>query len=604
LEGDAFLIVAEKARVARAIKSALASAGGSIRVASVRGHLMNADLPDGFEWGKVSPLEIMKLRHTRSVVSDGRSYSSLLKLFREDYRLVIATDNDSEGELIGAEILDLYRSVKGGDAGYARMRFNSVERRELLMGWKNLEPELRWTWVSKARFRQSFDLLTGAAFTRLLTQGTRNKVRVRLISWGSCQTPCLNFVVERDREIESFKPRRFWRLEAVLVRSNGESFKAWSDSVWDEAEAKSLYEGVLGVKMAEVREFSEEIKITARPLPIRTDDMLRDLTRITRVSARRLLEVMEELYAEGYLSYPRTDTNRYRPGFDFKTPLKFTVDAGIAGADGDRKPMPRNGRLDDGAHPPIYPTGVYKGGGLLRAVWEYAARRFYANAFSDDAKIISRHASIALGQASLSSSGHHITDEGFYRFFPYFRPKDSPMPALYVGEKLEVLSVHLVEDMTRPPARLRESDLLRLMERAGIGTDATRATYPQLIVERGYARRVSGYFQSTPLGRALIECLSETDPRLVSPETRRMVDELMGMIERGEVSETESLEKAVSAYEELLKRCLERIEAISTRLAAAVRETFKGSVVGVEGRSRNLAQHIKRSGKTSYRNKV
>jgi DNA topoisomerase-1 len=604
LGGDVYLIVAEKASVARAIRSALANLGASIQVTNVRGHLMNADLPEGFEWGRVSPLEIMRLRNTRSVVSDNHSYSRLAKLFREGGRLVVATDNDSEGELIGAEILGLYRSIRGGDAPYARMRFNSVERRELLRSWNSLEPELRWTWVSKARFRQSFDLLTGAAFTRLLTQGTRNKVGVRLISWGSCQTPCLNFVVEREKEIESFTPRRFWRLEAVLARASGESFTAGSENIWDETEARRLYGSVENIRIADVREFVEEIKVTPRPLPIRTDDMLRDLTKITKVSARKLLEIMEELYAEGYLSYPRTDTNKYRAGFDFVTPLKLLIKAGIAGENGDKRPMPRNGKLDDGAHPPIYPTGVYGAGGLHKAVWEYAARRFYANAFSDDAKTTSRRALIAVGQSTLHASGHHIAYEGFYKFFPYFRPKDSPLPVLSVGEKLEVISLRLVEDVTKPPARLRESDLLRLMERTGIGTDATRATYPQLIVERGYARRVSGYFQPTPLGRALIDCLEETDPRLVTPETRRMVDELMGMIERGEISEDESLEKAISAYEELLRRCMDRIEAISTRLAAAVLETFKKSGKKLKSHSTYVTQHIKRSGKPSYWNKV
>jgi DNA topoisomerase IA len=571
---EKILIVAEKASVARAIKKALSHAAPHIHVINVRGHLMNADLPEGYEWGQVSPLEILKLKQVRNVVTDRKSYEMLSKLFKDSYRLVIATDNDSEGELIGFEILSLYRAVRGNREPYHRMRFNSVEKREL-KSWHSMEDALRWHWVAKARFRQTFDLLTGAAFTRLLTEGVRRKVRVRLISWGSCQTPCLNFVVEREKEIEAFTPKPYWFIDAVLERENGESFTAKSKPFWSQDEAKKIWTRVSGMAEANVKDFKEEVKGSPRPLPIRTDDMLRDLTRITRLSASKLLQIMEELYAEGYLSYPRTDTNRYRPGFDFSTPRKILEDAGIKAEYASPGPMPRNGKLDDGAHPPIYPTDAYSGAGVARDVWEYAARRFYANAFMDDAQIVHRQAELSLNDLPLYASGKHIVHEGFYNVFPYFRPRESHLPPLRVGEKVKVLSAHLVSETTKPPPRLTEADLLKAMEKAGIGTDATRASYPQLIIERGYAGKYSNNFRPTPLGRVLIECLAGTDPRLVTPDTRRMVDEQMERIDKGEATEEESLEKTIKIYDDLLRKCYSNIDEISSRLAKAVSETFK-----------------------------
>ncbi|GBC68432.1 DNA topoisomerase 3 [archaeon HR01] len=582
------LIVAEKASVARAIRTALSHIIPNIHVTNVRGHLMDADLPEGYEWGRVNPLEIMKLRQVRNVVTDRTTYERLSKLFRDGYRLVIATDNDSEGELIGFEILSLYRAIRGGAAPYQRMRFNSVERKELMRSWQSLEGELRWPWVAKARFRQTFDLLTGAAFTRLLTEGTRRRARVRLISWGSCQTPCLNFVVEREKEIEAFTPKPYWFVEAVLERMDGESFTARSKPFWEQGEAEKIWAQVEGVSEAEVKDFKEDVKVSPRPLPIRTDDMLRDLTRITRLSASKLLQIMEELYAEGYLSYPRTDTNRYRPGFDFSTPRKILEDAGIKDEDASKGPRPRNGRLDDGAHPPIYPISAYSGAGVARDVWEYAARRFYANAFMDDAQIVQRQAEISMNGLPLHASGNHIVHEGFYKVFPYFRPRESPLPALRVGERVKVVSARLVSEKTKPPPRLTEAELLRAMERAGIGTDATRASYPQLIIDRGYARKHSNTFQPTPLGRTLIECLAGTDMRLVTPETRRMVDEQMERIDRGEETEGESLEKTIRIYEELLRKCYANIDEISSKLAKAVSETFKTLAGKAGGRRKRV----------------
>ncbi len=567
-----FIVVAEKSSVAKSIKSILAAMKVNTVVTSVRGHLMEADLPDGYEWGMKHPLEIIKLRNVVDKILDKKTFKKLVKLFNTDGVLVVATDNDSEGELIGSEILKVYRRVRGDGVECLRMRFNSLDRRELLGSWRNLEKDLNWRWVEKARFRQVFDLITGAAFTRLLTQSTRKKVRVRLISWGSCQTPTLNFVVEREKEILSFKPKKYWTIRAVLETEDSRSFTAKSDVFWEEQTARTIFETVKNVKQAVVNDYSATEKLVPRPLPMRTDDVLRDLTRITGLNANKLLSVMEELYAEGFISYPRTDTNRYRKSFYFDDVRKVVEESGIFSKISEaEEPKPRNGGKDDGAHPPIYPTAVYREGGIKMRVWEYVARRFYANAYAEDAVQKLQRATVSLGQVMLNASGSFIVSEGFYTYFHYFRPADTPLPTLYKGQMLQVLKLELVEDETKPPRRLTEADLLRLMEKHGIGTDATRAIYPQLIIERNYARKTGNYFTPTVLGMKLIEALAITDRRLVTPETRKMVEEYMMKIERGEAGLEESLDKSLQLYETLLKSCAERIEEISGLLAEAVK---------------------------------
>ncbi|MEM4402413.1 MAG: DNA topoisomerase [Candidatus Caldarchaeum sp.] len=584
MNAERYIIVAEKASVAKAIRGVVAAARVNAAVASVRGHLMEADLPEGYEWGLKHPLEIMDLRHVLDRVSDDRTFDYLVGVFKEGGVLVVATDNDSEGELIGLEILKVYRRLRGEDVTCLRMRFNSLERRELLASLRSLEKGLNWRWVDKARFRQVFDLITGAAFTRLLTESTRKKARVRLVSWGSCQTPTLNFVVEREREIMSFKPRRYWVVKAVLETGEGSSFTASSDVFWEEAQAVQAYQEVGGLKQAFVEEYVEAEKTLQRPLPIRTDDALRELNRITGVSANKLLSVMEELYSEGYISYPRTDTNKYRPSFDFEASRRAVEESGVLKeVAGSAEPRPRNGTRDDGAHPPIYPTAAFRGGDLRMRVWEYVARRFYANAYAEDATQLQQKAVVRLGRVGFRAEGSSIVKPGFYTYFSYFKPADKPLPRLEKGQVLRVIKTELVEDQTKPPPRLTEAELLRLMEKHGIGTDATRAVYPQLIVERNYAAKNGRQLRPTPLGMKLIEALSATDNRLVSPETRRMVEDYMERIERGEAELSESLEKSLSLYRELLKTCLIRIDEISSLLASAVVEMQTKAVkVGVK----------------------
>jgi DNA topoisomerase-1 len=570
MRNERYIVVAEKASVARAIKSAIGPAKADVVVTSVRGHLMNADLPPGYEWGSVDPSEIIKLRRVVDKVSDTKSYNVLRKLFAEGGVLVVATDNDSEGELIGYEVLQVFRDLNGSGECY-RMRFNSLNRRELLQSWANLEKGLNWRWVEKARFRQIFDLITGASFTRLLTLAARSYATVRLISWGSCQTPTLNFVVEREREINSFKPQKYWFIEAVLKTEGGEEFKAYTEKYVDKDAADKLFENVKGCSTALVEDFRTTEKTLPRPLPMRTDDVLRDLTRLTKLSANKLLEMLETLYSEGYISYPRTDTNRYRRDFDFETARMAVVESkvleGLPEISG--KAAPRNGAMDDGAHPPIYPTAAYGGGGLLGKIWEYVARRFYANAYAEDAVQQTQKAAIKIADVSFFADGRMVVRPGYMLYYPYFRPADQPVPQMRPGQVLTVVEVRLVEGETKPPPRLDEAELLRLMEKNGIGTDATRATYPSLIVERRYASRQGGRYRPTLLGLKLVESLEKTDRRLVTPDTRKMVEQYMEALERGEAKLEECLETSLKTYGELLRLCRQRALEIGKHLAEA-----------------------------------
>jgi len=560
------VIVAEKPSVARRIRGAIKAE--NILVTAVRGHIFDSEFPEGFGWRECSPSKLFDVRDFRDEVRDVRSVTELKKIFRNAELLIIATDNDSEGELIGAEILKIWKEVKG-DAPYKRMRFNSTSYDELRRAWRDLEDDLNWKWVMKALFRQRFDLISGAAFTRLLTLSTRRHNRdVRLISWGSCQAPTLWFVVKRERERMNFKSKPFWILKATFQTSSGERFEAESNRFWSLENARRAYQRAQSTSHGIVQKFNEKLVKILRPTPLRTDDMLRDLTKITGQSAARILQVAEDLYAEGFISYPRTETNKYRPGFDYNSPLKAAVEGlGITLPSIEAKP--RQGRRDDGAHTPIYPVMAYKGSGIHLKVWRYVAKRFLANAFYRDALKTERSAELDLAGIKMKAAGSQLVEPGFYEIYDYFRPSDNPIPRLEKGEKVTVISLKLHEGRTRPPKRLTESDLLKLMEEYGIGTDATRASFPKLIMDRGYAVKKGKVFKPTDLGVKLIEVLESIDPKLVTPETRRRIEELMAMIESGEITYEKALEKAIQEYKPLYLELENKITSEAVKLASA-----------------------------------
>jgi len=559
------VIVAEKPSVARRIRGAIKAE--RILVTSVKGHILDSEFPEGFGWRECSPSKLFDVRSFRDEVRDAESVAELKRIFKDAELLIIATDNDSEGELIGAEILKIWREVRG-DAPYRRMRFNSTSYDELRRAWRDLEDDLNWRWVKKALFRQRFDLISGAAFTRLLTLAARRHDRnVRLISWGSCQAPTLWFVVKRERERMNFKPKPFWILKATFQKSSGERFEAESDRFWRLEDARRVYQRAQSAPSGTVQRFDEKFVKVLRPTPLRTDDMLRDLTKITGLSAARILQVAEDLYAEGFISYPRTDTNRYRPGFDYNAPLKAAVE-GLGITLPSIEARPRQGRRDDGAHTPIYPVTPYRGSGIHLRVWRYVAKRFLANAFYRDALKTERRVELDLAGIRMKAAGSKLVEPGFYEIYDYFRPPDNPIPRLEKGEKVAVISLKLHEGRTRPPRRLTESDLLKLMEENGIGTDATRASFPKLIVDRGYAVKRGKVFRPTELGLSLIEVLESIDPKLVTPETRKRIEELMAMIESGEMTYEEALEKAVQEYKPLYLELENKISSEAFRLAS------------------------------------
>ncbi len=566
-----YIVVAEKPSVARELRKFFRSRKIDALTTAVRGHIYNLDFPKKYGWGRIEPQKLFDLTNEITFkLIDRKSYANLRKLFasNKDRILVIATDNDSEGELIGYEILRIYESVRGKGAKYFRMRFNSLDFKELSNAWSNKETSLNWRWVNKALFRAYFDLVTGAAFTRILTSKSDGK----LISWGSCQTPTLYFVVERERQRKAFKREKYYYI-AAEIEKNGVKVVLTSQRFKKSKEAEYIASEIMEAGYLTVSKYVKERFGERRPLPINTDYLLRDLTKILKLDAVKILSIAEDLYSRGYISYPRTETDKYPKTFDYVKPYKAVESSNLkhiliyTKGFPNPKPNPRQGRRDDKAHPPIYPIKPYPNDGSEHwRVWEYIARRYIANVYSDDAFGFKQMVEAFYSDVVFTGHGRYYAYEGFYKIYPYFRSKDNPIPDFQEGEKLKVVKVEVKMGRTEPPPRLSEADLLKMMEDHGIGTDATRALYPKIIVKRGYASKRGGRFTPSKLGMNFIQLLEEIDKRLVTPDTRRYVEEMMRRIEEGEVSMEDALKKALEIYRKLYESLESNMDKIDIEL--------------------------------------
>jgi len=539
------LVITEKGSVAVAIGKAISPPPKTF---ALKGHILDLDFPEEYNnWRTVDPKELFKAP-VKWVIRDFKTYKSLKEVLKNlNSPLILATDNDHEGELIAYEVLQIARNVCN-QVKYMRMRFNSTAASELRDAWAKLEPDLNWGWVWKAYFRSKFDLVTGATYTRLLTlSARRNGYHYRLLSWGSCQIPTLWFIYRREMEIRNFKPETYYELEAILdVR--GVRVEVSSKPMKDKPQALALYEKVKNVKEAVVSSFESELFSEHRPLPTDTDVMLQELTKILGISSAKIMSLAEDLYANGFISYPRTQTNmwirmdhKYVLNMLSNTPLAKYVRTGVF--------QPKNGRKNDNAHPPIYPVKPYPYDDVKGKIWSYIARRYIANVASKDALLKRWKLDVRLRDVPMNATGRYIIDEGFYDAFPFFKPKDlSQIPEVKPGEILPVLNVELVEKKTKPPSRLTESELLKLLEKNGIGTDATRHEYPSKIVSRGYADKKRKTFILTQLGERLIQLLGNVNEQLVTPETRRFVEQIMYEVELGKRTVDDALNYALDIY--------------------------------------------------------
>ncbi|MBS7604928.1 MAG: DNA topoisomerase [Candidatus Bathyarchaeia archaeon] len=563
------LVITEKPSVAKNIRLAIKPPPPTL---ALRGHILELDFPEQYSrWRSVDPRELFNAP-VKWTIRDQDTYKELVKAVKKAGILVLATDNDPEGELIAYESILVAKDSLGSMPKYCRMRFNTVTLSDLRHAWENLEPDLKWNWVWKALFRHKFDLITGAAYTRLLTLSKKLGNGDSIISWGSCQMPTLWFVYQREMEIRNFKPEKYYVLSVVL-NVHGVKVKVSSEPIKDSNKSREAYALAKTAKYALVMDFQLIDEIEQKPLPTDTDSMLQDLSKITGLSAAKIMSLAESLYGDGYISYPRTETNMWLTT-NHRSILSMLSSTPLGKYINMMNYSPRDGKKNDGAHPPIYPTAYYPWSDDKGKVWEYIARRYIANVVGKNAILKKWRLRVDINGLKLGAAGRYFVDEGFYQIFPYFKPKDTLwIPQLHIGEKLPIVEVKLEEKKTKPPPRLTESELLSLLEKHFIGTDATRADYPQIIVERGYAEKKRKSFYLSDLGEALVNLLKDVDERLVTPDTRRYVEQLMGEVELGRISEEDALKKALKIYENLFDKVSLKLKTMRDSVNTGIKNT-------------------------------
>ncbi|EMR68371.1 putative dna topoisomerase iii protein [Eutypa lata UCREL1] len=305
--------------------------------------------------------------------------------------------------------------------------------------------------------------------------------------------------VDRYFRVQNFKPEPFWSIKVMHKRDSIDVNFSWSrNRLFDRASVIILYERCLAAKTAKVTKVQEKPTKKWKPLPLTTVELQKMATRFLRMTGQQAMEAAESLYNKGFISYPRTETDRFDSGMNLRTLVQKQTPDGRWGqfaqglVDGGFQ-QPRQGRNDDKAHPPIHPI-TYAAASVLneseRKVYEFVVRRFLA-CCAEDAKGVATDVDLLYGEENFHAHGVVVLERNYLDVYVYEKWTGSvQLPKFTVGEVFEPTEALMTEGKTAAPSYLTEADLIALMDANGIGTDATMAEHIQKIQERDYVQTV------------------------------------------------------------------------------------------------------------------
>ncbi len=553
-------------------------ADGEHRTIGLKGHVVGPSFPESYSnWQKTDLHDLIDAELIKEP-TDKNVVKAIKKVAKEADELVIATDFDREGELIGLEALEEMldanpalgsrEGTRAGTLKIKRARYSALTKEEIERAFSNLD-ELSYPLANAGAARQDIDLLWGATLTRAVSLSTR-RFGSNFLSVGRVQSPTLGLIVEREMERRAHVAKPFWELFAKFQHPDG-SFETHhtTDKFWEKAEADAALAGTSSP--GTVKSVTARKNTRKPPTPLNTTAFTTDASSRLGITPASAMRIAEDLYMDGFISYPRTDNTVYPPSLpahELITSLvavkEFSAAAGLL----ERGELtPTRGKKETTDHPPIYPTQAIHPGALegpKRRVYELVVRRFLAT-FSTPMISESTRADIEAGSQTYFVRGSVVVDPGYAAIYTYARSSDEEIPKLEEGQKLDLDGEPwIVDKETQPPSRISQGKLIEMMEERGLGTKATRAEIIQKLFDRGYV------YNNPPIpsetGVAMYEAFKQYVPRMATPEMTAQLEEEMDQIAAGKMTK----DSVVGDSRDLLHKTWSEIDQRREDLAKVV----------------------------------
>jgi len=515
-------------------------------------------------------------------------------------------DYDIEGSIIGYTILKYACDQKQTIA--KRMKYSTLTNEELQESYDNLLPNIDFALVEAGLTRHEVDWLYGINLSRALTQAAKEySGQYATLSTGRVQGPTLGFLVEREKDTQTFVPTPYWGLIAKINIDGTDFDVTYEKTLHTYAEAAALRDACK-TKQGRIETVKTSESTQPPPVPFDLGTLQSEAYRLFHYMPIRTSNVLQHLYLAALISYPRTSSQKLPPSINYRNILKKLSKASIYAKStaellAKTDLQPNEGKKIDPAHPAIYPPGNLPQKRLDQAeenLFDLVVKRFLS-VFGEPAIRQNINVSVNLNDYPFKFSLSRTLSEGWFRYYRSYAPvKDDTFPALREGAPVTVKRVNLKEHFTQPPPRYNPRSLLFKMEREEIGTKATRATTIQTLQERKYITG-SDKLVVNDLGFEVIEVLEHYCSVVVSPKMTRTLEEKMEAIRQGKETKQEVLQDVIGTLKAVTGELKSNQIAIGAQLNLALKDTrLKERTVGVCskcGSGQLVILHSKKTGK-------
>ncbi|MHA1593655.1 MAG: DNA topoisomerase [Candidatus Baldrarchaeia archaeon] len=471
-------------------------------VVPLQGHLTEYSTIEEFSrWEDVDPRLIIEKPDALTKVYRDTRYVKMLSHFAKICdELILATDADEEGENIALEAYEIIKRVNPR-LHPKRLWLHTLVPSDIRRAFNNLiEP--KWNWALAVEARRQIDAMIGFAATRELTLAHKDLLKFmdsKVISVGRVQTPTLYLIYQREKERREFKPEPYWNMIAQIPLTEGKILKARHEGspFRDKSKVDKIFKRVRIAKYARIVDVKIEDREIEPPIPFNTTDALKTITNILPITAERAMQILEDLYLDTLISYPRTDTNKFSPDFDHVPYISKFKGHSEYGKFADQILRmgwlrPKQGTIWKGDHEPIMPVDSaerhdprFRTENHWRA-YDIIVRRYLA-LFMPPAVETRMRILLDINGEPFIAEVLTLKEEGFLKVWTWARKNyDPPIPLRRVkGDVIPVSRVYVEEKKTQPPPHFTESSLIAEMEKLNLGTKCLTGDTSVNIISNG-----------------------------------------------------------------------------------------------------------------------
>jgi DNA topoisomerase-1 len=575
------LVIVESPAKAKTINKYL---GNNYQVEASIGHIM--DLPKN----DIGVELVNRTFEPTLIVSPGKEkvVAHLRKLAAKADYVYLAPDPDREGEAIAAHLSMQLLPMMKDKSKLRRVTFNEITQKAVKAAFEHAR-DIDENLVDAQQTRRVLDRLVGYQVSPLLW----DKVR-RGLSAGRVQTVALRLIVEREQEINAFKPVEYWTIDAKLkTKGEGQEFVAKFTGIGgvaarvangtDEEGKEQFLSGALenGERTAEVVAQLEKAAWSVanadrkerrrNPMaPYTTSKLQQDASSRLGFNVRRTMGVAQRLYEGveigkegtiGLITYMRTDSTRVSP--DAIVEAREYIGK-LGGQYLPEKPNVYAGKKQEqaqDAHEAIRPTRVDFTPDAIRAslsdeqyrlykmIWQrFVSSQMTAAVFDQTTVDIAAKADRTY---DFRATGSTLKFDGFLKVWDGGW-EDSILPELNAAQELEKISVDPEQKFTQPPPRYNEASLVKVLEERGIGRPSTYASIINTIQDRDYVKKIQAKFVPTEIGTVVTKLLVKNFPYIFDTAYTATLESELDAVEEGHERWTDLLNGFYDHFEEEL----------------------------------------------------